>query len=46
MKTGWQWMHVNVQIVLVGWAGHAEKRQDPQPEEKIFSILVVINIDW
>jgi len=24
-------MRVKVQIVLVGWAGHAEKRQDPQP---------------
>jgi hypothetical protein len=46
MKTGCQWMHVNVQIVLVGWAGHAEKRQDPQPEDGIVSLLVVINRDW
>lgn len=39
-------MLVNVQIVLVGWAGHAERRQDPQPEDRNVSLLVVINIDW
>lgn len=39
-------MHVNVQIVLVGCAGHAEIRQDPQPEDRIVSSLVEINIDW
>jgi len=37
---------LNVQIVLVGRAGHAEKRQDPQPEDRIVSLLVVINIEW
>jgi len=51
-NTGWQWMHVDVQIVLVRCAGHAENRRDPQPEEKIFSLfslfnlLVEINKDW
>jgi hypothetical protein len=45
-NTGWQWMHVDVQIVLVRCAGHAERRRDPQPEKKIFSLfslLVEIN---
>jgi hypothetical protein len=45
-NSGWQLMHVYVQIVLVRSAGHAERR-DPQPEEKIlslFSLLVEINI--
>jgi hypothetical protein len=45
-NTGWQWMHMNVQIVLVRCAGHAESRKDPQPEEKMFSwfsLLVEIN---
>jgi hypothetical protein len=44
--TGWQWMHVDVQIVLVRSAGHAESRGDPQPEGKMFSLislLVAIN---
>jgi len=38
-------MHVDVQIVLVRYAGHAESRRDPQPEEKnvsFFSLLVEI----
>jgi hypothetical protein len=45
-NTGWQWMHVDAQIVLVRCAGHAESRRDPQPEETIFSLfslLVEIN---
>jgi len=45
-STGWQWMHVNVQIVLVGCAGHAESKRDPQTEGKsfsLFSLLVEIN---
>jgi len=51
-NTGWHWMHVDVQIVLVRRAGHAEGRRDPQPEEKIFSLfslfnlLVEINKNW
>jgi len=35
-NTDWQWMHVDVQIVLVRCAGHAESRREPQPEEKNF----------
>jgi hypothetical protein len=27
-NTGWQWMHVNVQIVLVRCAGHAEETEE------------------
>ena len=40
-------MHVDVQIVLVKRAGHADGRKDPQPEERIissFSLLVKRNI--
>jgi len=33
--TGWQWMHVDAQIVAVRSAGHAESRSNPQPEEII-----------
>jgi len=29
-NTGWQWMHVDVQVVLVRCAGHAEKRKVPK----------------
>ena len=39
-------MHVDIQIVLVRCAGHAESRRDPQPEQKffsLFSLLVEIN---
>jgi len=46
-NTGWQCMHVDVQIVLVRSAGHAESRRDPQPDEKyfsLFSLLVEMNI--
>jgi hypothetical protein len=39
-NTGWQWMHVDVQIVLVRCAGNAESRRDPQPEEKNLVSLV------
>ena len=42
-------MHIDVQIVLVGCAGHAENRTDPQPEDRkfgLFSLLVDIDIDW
>jgi hypothetical protein len=45
-NSGWQWMHVDVQIVLVRSAGRAERRRNPQPEENIFSLfslLVEIN---
>jgi hypothetical protein len=36
-------MHLDVQIALVRCAGHAERRRDPQPEERIvssYSLLV------
>jgi hypothetical protein len=49
ISTGWQWMHVDVQIMLARCAGHAESRRDPQPEDRIFSLfglLVERNIDW
>jgi hypothetical protein len=54
-NTGWQWMHMDVQIVLVRCAGHAESRRDPQPEEKIFSLFnllvdnssnLLVDKDW
>jgi hypothetical protein len=41
-------MHVDVQIVLVRCAGHAERRRNSQLEEMIvilFSLLVEINTD-
>jgi hypothetical protein len=38
MKTGWQWMHLKVHIMLAGCAGHTEKRQDPQAEDRIVSL--------
>jgi len=41
-------MHMNVQILLVRWAGHAEKRRGPQPEQKtvsLFSLLVQMHED-
>ena len=40
---GWQWVHVEVQIVLVRSGGRAESRMDPHPEKRIvrlFSLLV------
>ena len=40
---------MDVQIVLVRSAGHAESRGDPQPEGKMFSLislLVAINKNW
>jgi hypothetical protein len=42
-------MHMNVQILVVRCAGHAEKSRDPQPEQKIvslFSLLVEMHRDW
>jgi len=33
-------MHVDVQIVLVKCAGHAEGRREPQPEERLLVCLV------
>jgi len=33
---------VDVQIVLVRSAGHAESKRDPQPEERIFSIFSLL----
>jgi hypothetical protein len=35
-------MHVDVQIMLVRCAGHAEIRRDPQPEERIFSLFSLL----
>jgi len=40
---------MNVQILLVRCASHAEKRRGPQPEQKIvslFSLLVEMHEDW
>jgi len=42
-------MHMDVQIVLVRSAGHAECKRDPQPEDRIFSLfslLVEKNKGW
>jgi hypothetical protein len=47
--TGWQWMHVDVQIVLVRCTGHAKSRRNPQLKQMVvipFSLLVDINTDW
>jgi len=40
---------MNVQILLVRCAGHAEESRGPQPEQKIvslFSFLLEIHEDW
>ena len=42
-------MHMNVHILLVRCAGHAEKSRGPKPEQKIvswFSLLVEMPKDW
>ena len=43
-NTGWQWMHVNVEIVLVYYVPAMHKNRGyPQPEERsvnLFSLLV------
>ena len=35
---------MDVQIVLVRCAGHAESIRDPQPEENIFSLFSLFNL--
>jgi len=40
---------LDVQIVLVSSAGHAESKRDPQPEDRnfsFFSLLVQKNKGW
>ena len=40
---------MDVQIVLVRCAGHAEDGRGPQPEDRtfsFFSLLLEIDIDW
>jgi len=39
---GWQWVRVDVQIVLVRSAGRAESRMDPLPEKRIFSVFSLL----
>lgn len=41
-NTGWQWVHVDTQIVLVRSAGRAESRIDPHPEDRIFILFSLL----
>jgi len=39
---GWQWVHMDVQIVLVRSAGRAESRMDPHPQKRIVSLFSLL----